>query len=125
MLCRGRIHNTRRDLHFSKLEIHDNTQTRKSAARPGKPVHTVVKMAWIEIPRNSILRKEDILTFFSEFDSAKQLSDEEAVRRGAFLVRHMPPKDYRQLKVKRKFADLAKRLNSVIPVLWGISDSMC
>jgi hypothetical protein len=82
-------------------------------------------MAWIEIPRNSILRKDDTLMFFSEFNAAKQLSDEEAVRRGALLVRHMPPKDHHQLKVKRKFADLAKRLNLVIPVLWGISDLMC
>lgn len=82
-------------------------------------------MSWNDIPRNSILRKEDVETFFSEFDSAKQLSDEEVVQRGAFLVRHMPPKEYRQLKVKRKFTDLAKRLNSVIPVLSVVSDSMC
>jgi hypothetical protein len=62
--------------------------------------------------------------FFSEFNAAKQFSNEEAVRRGALLVRHMPPKDYHQLTVKRKFAGLAKRLNLAIPVLLGISDSM-
>ena len=91
----------------------------------GKVKFCPVAMSWNDVPRNSILRKEDVESFFSEFDSAKQLSDEEVVRRGAFLVRHMPPKEYRQLKVKRKFTDLAKRLNSVIPALSVISDSMC
>ena len=54
------------------------------------------------------------MRFFSEFSSASQLTDEEAVERGIFLVRHMPPQDYFKLKVKGKFVQLAKKLNSVI-----------
>jgi hypothetical protein len=71
-------------------------------------------MSWKHIPRNASIRQEDVENFFSEFDSVSQLSDEEVVDRGSFLVRHVPPKDYSKLKVKGKFVQLAKRLNLVM-----------
>ena len=48
---------------------------------------------WKDIPRNACLEQKDVEDFFSEFSSAKDLSDEDAVARGAFRVRHMPPKE--------------------------------
>jgi hypothetical protein len=81
-------------------------------------------MTWKGIPRNARILAEDVEHFFSEFSSASQLTDEEVVERGVFLVRHMPPKEYLKLKVKGKFVQLAKRLNSVI-FIFAINELPC
>ena len=90
-----------------------NSEVKIKKTTAAVPEESAVMVDWKDIPRNAQLEKKDIERFFSEFSSANDLNDEEAVERGAFLVRHFPPKEYFQLKVRGKFTQIAKRLNLV------------
>ncbi|POM59429.1 hypothetical protein PHPALM_31848 [Phytophthora palmivora] len=68
---------------------------------------------WQDIPRNAKLTEAETLTFFSEFKSAGELTDEDVIERCNFLVRHAPPNSYLSLKIKGKFVQLIKRLEKV------------
>ncbi|KAJ0411016.1 hypothetical protein ATCC90586_003618 [Pythium insidiosum] len=68
---------------------------------------------WRDIPRNAKLTETETLLFFGEFNGARELTDEDVIERCNFLMRHAPPKNYLSLKIKRKFVQLAVRLEKV------------
>lgn len=58
---------------------------------------------WRDILRNAKLTEVETLTFFSEFNRARELTDEDVIERCNFLMRHVPPKSYLGLKIKGRF----------------------
>ncbi|KAE8997924.1 hypothetical protein PR002_g18896 [Phytophthora rubi] len=68
---------------------------------------------WRDIPRNAKLTEAEMLTFFSEFKHAVELTDKDVIERCNFLMRHAPPKNYLSLKIKGKFVQLIKPLEKV------------